>query len=131
MLTHLSVFPDLVVRRGASPALPPGDPDSATENNADPDPQPCFQYYFMRMLAYPPLCSQISLCGEAPRLHSLQEILCMMRRVLASAYTAAAAADSHFLIKFARDFLRDIRSGFIREKPHPNSLITKSVTMRS
>ena len=39
----------------------------------------------------------------------------MMRRVLASAYTAAAA-ESHFLIKFARDFLRDIRSGFKREK---------------
>jgi hypothetical protein len=54
----------------------------------------------------------------------------MMRRVLASAYTAAAG-DSHFLIKFARDFLRDIRSGFKREKPHPKSLITKSVTMLS
>jgi hypothetical protein len=38
----------------------------------------------------------------------------MMRRVIASAYTPAAG-DSHFLIKFARDFLRDIRSGFKRK----------------
>jgi hypothetical protein len=70
----------------------------------------------MRMLTHLSVF-QISLCGEAPRLHSLQEILCMMRRVLASAYTAAAAGDSHFLIKFARDFLRDIRYEFILKTP--------------